>query len=79
MNLGLTLVPVSESVAHEIVGNRFFPATLGIDDPGVSDELARPQTAHRHENSPHLLSSERIEAANGRQVHVNCGGARAWA
>jgi hypothetical protein len=28
--------------AHEIVGNRFFPATLGIDDPGVNDELAVP-------------------------------------
>jgi hypothetical protein len=28
--------------AHEIVGNRFFPATLVIDDPGVNDELAFP-------------------------------------
>jgi hypothetical protein len=28
--------------AHEIVGNRFFPATLTIDDPGVNDELAFP-------------------------------------
>ncbi len=28
--------------AHEIVGNRFFPATLAIDDPGVNDELAFP-------------------------------------
>jgi hypothetical protein len=35
-------VPLSEAVAHEIVGNRFFPATLGIDDPGVNDELAFP-------------------------------------
>lgn len=26
--------------AHEIVGDRFFPATLAIDDPGVNDELA---------------------------------------
>jgi hypothetical protein len=30
------------SRAHEIVGNRFFPATLAIDDPGVTDELALP-------------------------------------
>jgi hypothetical protein len=36
------LVPPSESLAHEIVGNRFFPATLGIDDPGTNDELALP-------------------------------------
>jgi hypothetical protein len=28
--------------AHEIVGNRFFPATLAIDDPGVNDEMALP-------------------------------------
>src|SRR5262245_42899914 len=28
--------------AHEIVGNRFFPATLVVDDPGVNDELAFP-------------------------------------
>ena len=28
--------------AHEIVGNRFFPATLTVDDPGVNDELAIP-------------------------------------
>ena len=40
--LAIMLVPLSESLAHEIVGNRFFPATLGIDDPGVNDELAFP-------------------------------------
>ncbi len=28
--------------AHTIVGNRVFPATLTIDDPGVNDELALP-------------------------------------
>jgi hypothetical protein len=40
--LALALIPLGGSVAHEIVGNRFFPATLGIDDPGVNDELAFP-------------------------------------
>jgi hypothetical protein len=40
--LALVLIPLSGSVAHEIVGNRFFPATLGIDDPGVNDELSLP-------------------------------------
>jgi hypothetical protein len=40
--LAIALIPVGESGAHEIVGNRFFPATLGIDDPGVNDELAFP-------------------------------------
>jgi hypothetical protein len=40
--LAVALIPLSESVAHEIVGNRFFPATIGIDDPGVNDELSLP-------------------------------------
>ena len=38
----IALVPPSGSIAHEIVGNRFFPATIGIDDPGVNDELSLP-------------------------------------
>jgi hypothetical protein len=38
----VALVPLSGSLAHEIVGNRFFPATLTIDDPGVNDELSVP-------------------------------------
>ncbi|THD79370.1 MAG: hypothetical protein E7812_09875 [Phenylobacterium sp.] len=28
--------------AHAIVGDRFFPATLSTDDPGVADELSLP-------------------------------------
>jgi hypothetical protein len=40
--LVMLLVPLSESAAHEIVGNRFFPVTLGIDDPGVNDEMSLP-------------------------------------
>jgi hypothetical protein len=40
--LALTLVPLTGAAAHEIAGNRFFPATLSIDDPGVNDELAVP-------------------------------------
>jgi hypothetical protein len=39
--LAIALTPLSAG-AHEIVGNRFFPATLGIDDPGVNDELSLP-------------------------------------
>lgn len=37
------LFPLSlPAVAHSVAGNRIFPATLGIDDPGVADELALP-------------------------------------
>jgi len=40
--LAIALVPLGRTDAHEIVGNRFFPATIGIDDPGVNDELSLP-------------------------------------
>src|SRR6478736_2647000 len=42
----IALVPLTQGIAHEIVGNRFFPATLGIDDPGVNDELSLPTVAN---------------------------------
>jgi hypothetical protein len=38
----IALVTLMPADAHEIVGNRFFPATLAIEDPGVNDELALP-------------------------------------
>ena len=34
--------PLTPAFAHAICGSRVFPATLAIDDPGVSDELALP-------------------------------------
>src|SRR6266436_484739 len=46
--LAIMLVPFNQSVAHVIVGNRFFPATLGIDDPGVNDELSLPTVDSVH-------------------------------
>jgi len=30
------------AAAHAVAGNRFFPATLSTDDPGVADELSLP-------------------------------------
>ena len=36
----------TSAAAHTIVGNRVFPATLTIDDPGVNDELALPAFAY---------------------------------
>src|SRR6266545_4281421 len=44
--LGIAFVSLGQASAHEIVGNRFFPATLGIDDPGVNDELSLPTVAN---------------------------------
>ena len=42
---GTATVISCAAMAHEIVGNRTFPATLAIDDPGVADELAFPTAA----------------------------------
>jgi hypothetical protein len=42
----LLLLALSNAAsAHCIVGNRFFPATLGVDDPCVADELSLPTVA----------------------------------
>src|SRR5579871_4466344 len=50
--LALALIPLTAGGAHEIVGNRVFPATLTIDDPGVNDELALPTFAHMASGNP---------------------------
>src|SRR5690349_14845911 len=40
----------TQAVAHGIVGDRFFPATITTDDPFAADELALPTiTAFNHE------------------------------
>jgi len=42
--LALGLVP-QLAEAHAVAGDRVFPATLAIDDPGVSDEMTLPQVS----------------------------------
>ncbi|MGH6847654.1 MAG: hypothetical protein ACREC0_09490 [Methylocella sp.] len=37
--------------AHTVIGQRIFPATLTIDDPGVDDELALPKFAYTFSSS----------------------------
>jgi hypothetical protein len=37
-----TFAGIGPALSHTIVGNRVFPATVTIDDPGVNDELALP-------------------------------------
>lgn len=36
----------SPALAHAVCGSRIFPATLGIDDPGVGDEVALPTVSY---------------------------------
>src|ERR1700719_1838367 len=37
--------------SHAVCGDRIFPATLAIDDPGVTDELALPTVSYVPFNS----------------------------
>src|ERR1700733_13568363 len=40
--LFLAAHPVSQALAHAVCGDRVFPATLIMDDPGGGDELSLP-------------------------------------
>ncbi len=42
ISLFLVLGAAPLASAHGLIGNRFFPATLAIDDPFVADELSLP-------------------------------------
>ncbi len=46
------LAGAAPALAHTIVGDRVFPATLTIDDPGVNDELALPSFAYMTAANP---------------------------
>ncbi len=40
--VAIAVLATDPAAAHAIAGNRFFPATLVTDDPGVADELSLP-------------------------------------
>jgi len=42
-----TVLATSAAGAHGVVGKRFFPATLAIEDPFVADELSLPTYSYR--------------------------------
>jgi hypothetical protein len=44
--LAVMIVPATVVYAHGLIGKRFFPATLAIDDPFVADELSLPTISH---------------------------------
>jgi hypothetical protein len=47
--LGLLALPAG-ALAHAVCGDRVFPATFGIDDPGVNDELSIPTVSYQPSN-----------------------------
>jgi hypothetical protein len=44
--IGLVGAVAGQVSAHGLIGQRFFPATLTIDDPFVADELSLPTVRH---------------------------------
>lgn len=42
------LAGLGPALAHTIIGNRVFPATLAISDPGTNDELTLPTFAYTY-------------------------------
>lgn len=59
--------------AHEIVGNRFFPATLAIDDPGVNDELALPTIARSKSGDDPAFRQLDISAEFAKRITEDFG------
>ena len=51
LGAGSLLLTQSTALAHALCGQRVFPATLAIDDPGVGDELALPTLTYLPHNS----------------------------
>jgi len=44
--VALGAAAAAPAAAHGLIGQRFFPATLAIDDPFVADELSLPTVLH---------------------------------
>src|SRR5260370_10653312 len=66
--LAIALIPLGGSGAHEIVGNRFFPATLTIDDPGVNDELSLPTVANFNTGDDPSVRQRDISAEFSKRI-----------
>ena len=49
--LAAVSLTAESAMAHAVCGSRVFGATLGINDPGVSDELALPTVTYLPQNS----------------------------
>ncbi len=64
------LVNGTPASAHGVVGKRFFPSTLTIDDPFVADELTLPTV--RHIKTPEALETE-VSGELSKRLSPNLG------
>jgi hypothetical protein len=74
--LGLVAASTQAVSAHGLIGQRFFPATLAIDDPFVADELSLPTVLHIRnrggEDSPPTLQTD-LSGEFSKRLSPNLG------
>jgi len=72
----LALSAVTSASAHGLAGKRFFPATLVVDDPFVSDELSLPTVSHiklpASEDQPHMRITD-VSGEFSKRITPNLG------
>jgi hypothetical protein len=68
--LALILHPATAD-AHARTGNRLFPATLAVEDPGISDELNLPQVTRFREEGEGWVTE--TEAGASKRLTENFG------
>ncbi|HKW93528.1 MAG TPA: hypothetical protein VJX92_16655 [Methylomirabilota bacterium] len=70
------LLSAAPAAAHGLIGQRFFPATLSIDDPFVADELSLPTIFHIRnrgsEDSPPTLQTD-LSGELSKRLSPNLG------
>jgi hypothetical protein len=66
-----TCLPLSNALAHCVVGSRFFPATLVTDDPCVADEMSFP-TVQLNSANPSGREND-VEADFSKRITENFG------
>ena len=64
---------LSAASAHCVVGNRFFPATLAIDDPCVADELSIPTLSWTKSGDVPPVRETDISAEFSKRITDNFG------
>jgi hypothetical protein len=68
---GASLAAILPTFPHAIVGDRVFPATLVVDDPGVADEISLP-TFTRFKNADGSIETD-IAAEFDKRITENFG------
>lgn len=59
--------------AHAIAGNRFFPATIASDDPGVADELSLPVVSEFRPGDETALREMDVQGEWAKRLTRNLG------